>query len=105
MKKFTREEIANILVSNQSAEFDASGVTYYIHLTENGASQISADRADATFTASATPADYGYTQEAWDAMESPEDIYDREVLTDAAFAEIVDSLTEQVNAYMEGEDA
>lgn len=105
MKKFTREEIANILVANQSAEFDASGVTYYLHLTDDGAPQISADRADATFTASAAPADYGYTQEAWDAMESPEDIYDREVLTDPAFAAIVDILTEQVNAYLEGEDA
>lgn len=105
MKKFTREEIAKILVANQSAEFDTTGVTYYLHLTDDGASQISADRADATFTASAAPADYGWTQEEWDAMESPEAIYDRETLSDPAFAAIVDSLTEQANTYLEGEDA
>lgn len=105
MKKFTRGEIAKILVANQSAEFDTTGVTYYLHLTDDGASQISADRADATFTASAAPADYGYTQEEWDTMVSTEDIYDCEVLTDPAFAAIVDSLTEQANTYLEGEDA
>lgn len=105
MKKFTREGIAKILVANQSAEFDTTGVTYYLHLTDDGASQICVDRADATFTASAAPADYGWTQEEWDAMESPEAIYDRETLSDPAFAAIVDSLTEQANTYLEGEDA
>lgn len=105
MKKFTREEIAKILVANQSAEFDTTGVTYYIHLTENGDSQPFVYGAAATFTASAAPADYGWTQEEWDAMESPEAIYDRETLSDPAFAAIVDSLTEQANTYLEGEDA
>ena len=57
------------------------------------------DAADATFTATITPADYDLTSEEW-AEKSPEYFYDRETLDNTAFAEVVDNLTEQVNAYL-----
>lgn len=88
-KTYTREQIAKQLTDTQSAEFAANGVTYYFH-----------DVDGTVFTASATPADYGWTQEQWDAMESPEEVYDRETLDDPTFAGIVDDLTEQVNAWL-----
>ena len=34
------------------------------------------------------------------AEKSPEYFYDRETLDNTAFAEVVDNLTEQVNAYL-----
>lgn len=86
MKKFTNNEIAAILKSTQSAEFSADGITYYLTIE------------DETYTASATPAAYGYTQAEWDDMNSSEDIYDRENLDDEAFASIVADLAAQVNA-------
>ncbi len=90
-KTIDREEVAKQLIDEASAEFDESGVTYYFYLD------------GAAFTASATPAHYGYTQEEWDAMESPEAIYDRETLDDPVFSEIVDDITVQVNDYLDEE--
>lgn len=101
MKKlFTRDEIANQLVATQSAEFDETGVTYYLHIAENGDLQISIDRADATFTASAKYTDYAGS-EAWDFGSCSEEVYDRESLDDPTFAAIVDNLTDQVNNWLE----
>lgn len=100
MKKFTRTEIAKHLSAVQSAEFDETGVTYYLHIKEDGDLQISIDRADATFTASAKYADYT-DSETWDFSSCSEEVYDRETLDDPTFAEIVDSLTEQANAWLE----
>ena len=98
-KRVTREEIFEQLTKNASAEFEDYGVDYYIHIGDDGTFYRCFDAADATFTATITPADYDLTSEEW-AEKSPEYFYDRETLDNTAFAEVVDNLTEQVNAYL-----
>ena len=95
-KRVTREEIAEQLKKNQSAEFEEWGVVYYYWIDDAPA-----------FTSTITPADYGITPEEYAALDEHEDpvlgteyFYDRETLDDPAFAKAVDEITEQVNAYL-----
>ena len=96
----SEDAVREALINYQSAEFEETGVDYYLHITADGEIVPNMYKADETFISSAHPTAYGYTLEQWQSGEvSSEDIYDHEVAGDPVFDEIVRELTDQANAW------
>ena len=104
--QLSEDAVREALIKYQSAEFEETGVDYYLHITADGEIVPNMYKADETFISSAHPTAYGYTLEQWQSGEvSSEDIYDHEVAGDPVFDEIVHELTDQANAWLAKEGA
>ena len=105
MKNLNENEVRKALIEGQSAEFDDSGVTYYLHVNANGEIVHGYYDAEKSFTCSASYDDYGFTEEEWTDPDTvlTEDIYDHEVEGDPVFDRIVRDLTEQANEWIANE--
>ena len=102
--QLSENAVREALINYQSAEFEETGVDYYLHITADGEIVPNMYKADETFISSAHPTAYGYTLEQWQSGEvSSEDIYDHEVAGDPVFDEIVRELTDQANAWLRKE--
>lgn len=99
--QLSEDAVREALINFQSAEFEESGVNYYLHITADGEIVPNMYKADETFISSAHPTAYGYTLEQWQSGEvSTEDVYDHEVAGDPVFDQIVRDLTAQANAWL-----
>ena len=104
--QLSENAVREALINYQSAEFEETGVDYYLHITAGGTIVPDMYKADETFISSAHCSAYGYTVEQWQSGEaSSEDIYDHEVAGDPVFDEIVRELTDQANAWLAKEGA
>lgn len=104
--QLSEDAVREALINYQSAEFEETGVDYYLHITADGEIVPNMYKADETFISSAHPTAYGYTVEQWQSGEvSTEDVYDHEVAGDPVFDEIVHELTDQANAWLAKEGA
>ena len=102
--QLSEDAVREALINFQSAEFEETGVDYYLHVTADGTIVPDMYKAHETFISSAHCSAYGYTVEQWQSGEvSSEDIYDHEVAGDPVFDEIVRDLTAQANAWLEKE--
>ena len=102
--QLSENAVREALINYQSAEFEETGVDYYLHISADGTIVPDMYKADETFISSAHPTAYGYTLEQWQSGEvSSEDIYDHEVAGDPVFDEIVRELTDQANAWLRKE--
>lgn len=102
--QLSEDAVREALINYQSAEFEETGVDYYLHITADGEIVPDMYKADETFISSAHPTAYGYTVEQWQSGEvSTEDVYDHEVAGDPVFDEIVRELTDQANAWLRKE--
>lgn len=100
----SEDAVREALINYQSAEFEETGVDYYLHVTSDGKIVPNMYEANESFISSAHCSAYGYTVEQWQSGEvSSEDIYDHEVAGDPVFDEIVRELTKQANAWLEKE--
>ncbi len=104
--QLSEDAVREALINYQSAEFEETGVDYYLHITADGEIVPNMYKADETFISSAHCSAYGYTVEQWQSGEvSTEDVYDHEVAGDPVFDEIVHELTDQANAWLAKEGA
>ena len=106
MKKITASEVAATLIREQSAEFEADRVTYYLHLLADGTICDRIQIADMTFTHDVKIEEYGFTREEWLDPDTclTEDVYDHESMDDPIFAAVVEDLTAQANAWLEEQE-
>ncbi len=109
-KEYTREEIASVLASLNSCEPDGDMVTYFLHVDDDGNILDSKDGEEECFICNIPIEDYDITENDiatygtddngefawWDSSFLP----DHENLSCKAFAEAVDQLTAEVNAYL-----
>lgn len=105
--EYTREEIAKALADLNSCEAGDSfgqgaAVTYFIHLDDNGSILKSFDGEEECFIRTITCDEYGVAEEDWDEAWDSSFISDHESLECKAFADAVDDLTDQVNAWLKG---
>ena len=106
MKKFTVSNVMKALKDNQSCEFTSTGVTYYLHVTENGDILPAFYDADETFTVSVPCEKYGLSLDQWQDEDSTfsETVYDQEVPENPVFKGVCEDLTSQANAWVEEND-
>ena len=118
MKQYTYEEIAEHLINVQTLEPDHDDIgTYYLHAKENGELCSTYVDADATFTCDfkLEDAKEAYKnlckENGWEMMLSEEDleegiqyVYETEDMKCSHFRNVVESLTEQVNAWLAEQD-
>ena len=90
---FTVWEIANTLQVFASSEYEDGGITYYLHMDEDGVLQPTRRDEVICFTARA---DYDLSPDA-----EMEEVYEHEELDDPDFMNVVYDLKEQVNSYLE----
>ena len=102
----TNEQAFNALCENCSAEYDeaAGGVTYYLHITNDGKIMPTSSGADKTFTYTIKDEDEA---EYFGAPGNYDigDYYSKESPEDADFMGIVDRLTDAANQYLQALDA
>ena len=102
MKKISTEDVVGYIKDHVAAEIDNHGVTYYLHITDDGEIVDSCADADFSATVDLGPADYGMTAEAYAAEETPDFIYAHEVIGDQLFDQVVKDLADSANEYLEG---
>lgn len=90
---FTVWEIANTLQVFASSEYEDDGITYYLHMDEDGVLQPTRRDEVICFTARA---DYDLPPDA-----EMEEVYELEELDNPDFLNVVYDLKEQVNSYLE----
>ncbi len=109
-KEYTREEIAEVLASLNSCEPDGDMVTYFLHVDDDGNILANTDGEEKCFIYTISIEDYNVTESDiekygttddgefawWDSSFLP----DHESFSCEAFAEAVDQLTAEVNAYL-----
>ena len=102
-KKLMSDEVFGALCENCSAEYDeaAGGVTYYLHITDDGEIMPTSAGADKTFTYTIKDeAEYFGAPGNYDIG----DYYGKESTEDADFMNIVDRLTDAANQYLQALD-
>ena len=92
---YTKEEIAMALADLNSCEVgdihgQGAAVTYFIHLDDNGNILKNLDGEEECFIRTITCDEFGLTEDEWD----------HEVLECEAFADAVDDLTSEINAWL-----
>lgn len=104
MKKLTKEQVAEALFDNVSAEVEMDGeetrVVYNLHLMEDGTIVVSCYEADANFSDWIPYWRYADTLEEFREME---DLLDGtyEDMSWQPFADVVEDLTDQANEWLE----
>ena len=95
----TKEAVCQALIDSSSAEPDEAlgGVTYYLHITDEGEILPTFRGADETFTYTIR-SERDYFGD--DAEHSMDDYYSKESPDDPDFEAIVEALTDAANAYL-----
>ena len=95
-----KQEIKNYIRNHAAADFEQTGVVYYLHITDDGEIVDSVSNADFTATVSISPEEYGYTMEEYRSVESPDPFYAHEEDGDPIFERIVSELYDEAKTYL-----
>lgn len=97
-QRYTKEDIYDVLTSNQSMEVDElhQKYVYYIHLDAEGNILDSKEGADECFTSG-----IGFEEYSDDADDEMDWYYAHENWDCKEFADVVEDLTDQVNDWLD----
>lgn len=101
MKKYNKSEIFAYLTDHVRLLVESGKAIYSVAVDENGQLVDRCTGHEAFFIIDSPAAYLGVSSDEYDAMESVDAFYEKEEMSDEDFREIVEDLTDKINAIIE----